>query len=473
MTISSTVPDGGFRQIDIPALIDRSKIGFSQTIMLVLCGLCLIVDGFDVQAMGYVAPAIIQDWGIAKSHLGPVFGAGLFGMLVGSLMFSMLADRIGRRPVLIAATLFFAVCMLVTPMATSLGELEIIRFITGLGLGAIMPNAMALAGEYSPVRKRVTLMMLVSCGFTLGAVLGGLLSAYLIPRFGWQSVFHVGGVVPLVIGALMIFLLPESMQFLVLRGKKLDQVGKWLRRIDPNVVIDAQTRYVVNEKAGKGAPMLQLFQEGRAKVTILLWVINFMNLVNLYFLSNWLPTIAKDAGLSTANAVLAGTALQIGGTFGTLIMGQLIDRSSFRRVLIPVFVVAGFAVALIGRPEASLVFLFGSIFVAGFCIVGGQPAVNALAGTYYPTTLRSTGIGWSLGIGRIGSIVGPVLGGELIRLNWPNSTIFIVLAVPALVSALMLILMGNSALRKSTVASSITTTSANEGQSTLIVQNKL
>ncbi|MEB0164890.1 MFS transporter, partial [Glaciimonas sp. CA11.2] len=179
---------------------------------------------------------------------------------------------------------------------------------------------------------------------------------------------------------------------------------------------------------------------------------------NLYFLSNWLPTIAKDAGLSTANAVLAGTALQIGGTFGTLIMGQLIDRSSFRRVLIPVFVVAGIAVALIGRPEASLIFLFGSIFVAGFCIVGGQPAVNALAGTYYPTTLRSTGIGWSLGIGRIGSIVGPVLGGELIRLNWPNSTIFIVLAVPALVSALMLILMGNNSLRQST--------SANAGQST-------
>ena len=172
-------------------------------------------------------------------------------------------------------------------------------------------------------------------------------------------------------------------------------------------------------------------------MTILLWVVNFMNLINLYFLSNWLPTIARDAGLSTSTAVLAGTALQVGGTIGTLVMGQFIDRSGFRRVLIPCFLVAGVSIFLIGRPEISLAFLFVTIFVTGFCIVGGQPAVNALAASYYPTTLRATGIGWSLGIGRIGSILGPVLGGELIRLKWPNSTIFIAVAIPALVSAVM------------------------------------
>ena len=425
------------KTIDIPDLINNSRIGSFQVGMLVLCGLCVIMDGFDVQAMGYVAPAIIADWHVSKANLGPVFGAGLLGMLVGSLVFSIAADKIGRRPVLIGSTLFFSICMLLTPLATSIEQLQLIRFITGLGLGAVMPNAMALAGEYSPLRKKVTLMMLVSCGFTVGAVLGGLLSAALIPRFGWQSVFYVGGVVPLIIGVLMFFLLPESMQFLVLRKKNLDQVARWLRRIAPGAVIDADTRFVVQEKEHKGAPVLQLFREGRAKMTILLWVINFMNLLNLYFLSNWLPTIAKDAGLSPTNAVLAGTALQVGGTIGTIVMGQLIDRSSFRRVLLPCFLVAGVAIALIGRPDVSLAFLFATICVTGFCIVGGQPAVNALAASYYPTTLRSTGIGWSLGVGRIGSIIGPVLGGELIRLNWPNSTIFLVVAVPALVSALM------------------------------------
>ncbi|NMM25766.1 MAG: MFS transporter [Glaciimonas sp.] len=425
------------KTIDIPALIDNNKIGRFQIGMLILCGLCVIMDGFDVQAMGYVAPAIIQDWHVSKANLGPVFGAGLLGMLVGSLLFSMTADKIGRRPVLVGATLFFAICMLATPLASSIEQLQLIRFITGLGLGAVMPNAMALAGEYSPLRKKVTLMMLVSCGFTIGAVIGGLLSAALIPNFGWQSVFYVGGTIPLIIGIFMFFFLPESMQFLVLRRKNLDKVAQWLKHIDPTVTIESNTHYVVHEKAHKGAPVLQLFQDGRAKMTILLWGINFMNLLNLYFLSNWLPTIAKEAGLSTTNAVLAGTALQLGGTIGTLVMGQLIDRSSFRRVLLPCFMVAGISIALIGRPDVSLAFLFVTIFVTGFCIVGGQPAVNALAASYYPTTLRSTGIGWSLGVGRIGSIIGPVLGGELIRLNWPNSTIFIAVAIPAVVSALM------------------------------------
>jgi AAHS family 4-hydroxybenzoate transporter-like MFS transporter len=370
-----------------------------------------------------------------------VFGAGLLGMLVGSLAFSVLADKIGRRPVLIGATLFFSVCMLVTPWAASLEQLQVLRFITGLGLGAIMPNVMALAGEYSPARRRVTLMMLVSCGFTVGAVVGGLVSAALIPAFGWRAVFYVGGLAPLVIGLLMLPLLPESMQFLVLRGRRTDKVAQWLRAIDPSVVAGAGSRYLVQEAPQKGGSVLALFHAGRAWTTTLLWLVNFLNLLNLYFLSNWLPTIIKDAGLSTSMAVLAGTVLPIGGTIGTLVMGQMIDRSGFRRVLIPGFLVAAVAIVLIGRPEASLLFLFASILVAGFCIVGGQPAVNALAGSYYPTTLRSTGIGWSLGVGRIGSIVGPVLGGELIRMNWPNSTIFAIAAVPALLSAVMLWLM--------------------------------
>ncbi|MBA5639452.1 MFS transporter [Duganella sp. LX20W] len=428
-------------QIDIPALIDRNKVGGFQLRVLLLCGLCILMDGFDVQAMGYVAPAIIQEWHVTKASLGPVFGAGLLGMLVGSLAFSVLADKIGRRPVLIGATLFFSVCMLVTPWASSLEQLQVLRFITGLGLGAIMPNVMALAGEYSPARRRVTLMMLVSCGFTVGAVVGGLVSAALIPAFGWRAVFYVGGLAPLAIGLLMLPLLPESMQFLVLRGRRTDKVAQWLRAIDPTVVAGAGSRYLVQEAPQKGGSVLALFRAGRAWTTTLLWLVNFLNLLNLYFLSNWLPTIIKDAGLSTSMAVLAGTVLPIGGTIGTLVMGQLIDRSSFRRVLIPSFLVAAVAIVLIGRPEASLLFLFASILVAGFCIVGGQPAVNALAGSYYPTTLRSTGIGWSLGVGRIGSIVGPVLGGELIRMNWPNSTIFAIAAVPALLSAVMLWLM--------------------------------
>lgn len=426
--------------IDIPALIDANKISSSQIWILVMVGITVVMDGFDVQAMGYVAPAIIKEWGVSKANLGPVFGAGLFGMLVGSLTLSVLADKIGRRPVLIWATVFFAVCMLATARVTTITELQILRFITGLGLGAIMPNAMALAGEFSPKRKKVTLMMLVSCGFTVGAVLGGLLSAVLIPAFGWQSVFYVGGVFPLLMAVLMYFFVPESMQFLVLKGRKLDSVAECLRKIDPSVQIDRDTRYRVPEAKQSGAPVVELFREGRSKVTVLLWIVNFMNLLNLYFLSNWLPTIANSAGLSTSTAVLVGTALQVGGVLGTLLMGPVIDRIGFFKVLVPSFFLAAFTIAMIGQPGVALPMLFLVVVVTGFCIIGGQPAVNALAATYYPTSLRSTGVGWSLGIGRIGSIVGPVLAGELIRRNWANNDIFLAMAVPTVISALMLVL---------------------------------
>lgn len=429
------------KTIDIPALIDANPVSRTQVWILVMVALTVVMDGFDVQAMGYVAPAIIKEWGVSKAELGPVFGAGLLGMLVGSLTLSVLADKIGRRPVLIWSTVFFAVCMLATAYVTTIAQLQTIRFITGLGLGAIMPNAMALAGEFSPKRKRVTLMMLVSCGFTVGAVLGGLLSAWMIPAFGWKSVFYLGGAVPLLMAVLMFVFVPESMQFLVLKGRRLDSVAACLRKIDPALRIDADTRYSVPEAKQGGAPVVELFRDGRAKATLLLWVVNFMNLINLYFLSNWLPTIASGAGLSTSTAVLVGTSLQVGGVVGTLLMGPVIDRIGFFKVLVPSFLLAALTIAMIGQQGIALPLLFLVVTVTGFCIIGGQPAVNALAATYYPTTLRSTGVGWSLGVGRIGSIVGPVLGGEMIRQNWSNTEIFLAMAVPTVISALMLVLM--------------------------------
>ena len=428
------------KPIDISAVIDANQISPFQVWILFLVGLTVVIDGFDVQAMGFVAPAIIQEWGVDRASLGSVFGAGLFGMLVGSLSLSVLADKIGRRPVLIWSSLFFGICMLITARVTTIPELLVMRFIAGLGLGAIMPNAMALAGEFSPKRKRVTLMMFVSCGFTIGAVLGGLLSSAMIPTWGWQSIFYLGGAIPLVLSLLMFLQVPESMQFLVLRDKPTEPVASCLRKIDPTLHIDRGTRYVVLESKG-GAPVAELFRGGRARATILLWVINFMNLLNLYFLANWLPTISKSAGLSISTAVLIGTALQVGGVMGTLVMGPVIDRLGFYKVLIPVFVIAAVAIVMIGQPGISLPLMFTVVTIAGLCIIGGQPAVNALAATYYPTTLRSTGIGWSLGIGRVGSIVGPVVGGELIRLNWSNTDIFIAVAVPAVISSLMLLLM--------------------------------
>ncbi|HCA22602.1 MAG TPA: aromatic acid/H+ symport family MFS transporter, partial [Pseudomonas sp.] len=359
--------------IDIPSVIDSNRLSRSQLLILMMVGLTVVMDGFDVQSMGYVAPAIIADWGVSKAELGPVFGAGLFGMLVGSLTLSVLADKIGRRPVLIWATVFFSLCMLVTAHVTSIGQLQVIRFVTGLGLGAIMPNALALVGEFSPRNKRVTLMMLVSCGYTIGAVLGGLVSAWMIPLWGWQSVFYLGGIFPLLIAALMYVFVPESMQFLVVKGRRLDEVGRTLRRIDPSLKVDGSTRYALAETAQGSAPVMELFREGRGVATVLLWVVNFMNLLNLYFLSSWLPTIATSAGMSTSTAVMVGTTLQVGGVLGTLLMGPVIDRIGFFKVLVPCFALAALSIALIGQPGIGLPLLFLVVTVTGFCIIGGQP----------------------------------------------------------------------------------------------------
>jgi AAHS family 4-hydroxybenzoate transporter-like MFS transporter len=429
---------GAARKVNVAEIIDHSRIGPFQILLFTLCGVSLVMDGFDVQAIGYVAPAIISEWNVPASSLGPVFGAGNTGVLFGSLLFTMLADKIGRRPVLVGATFFFALLTYVTALADTVRELLVIRFIAGFGLGCIIPNATALIAEYSPRRLRAVLMATISVGFTAGAALGGFFSAWMIPQFGWRSVFYVGAAVPAVGALLMLFWLPDSIQILILRRKKLDKVGAWLTRIAPDAPIGPDTEYVVPEENRGGVPAMHLFREGRGPATILLWVLNFMNIYNVYFLANWLPTFVRDYGYSTSTASLVGATLQVGGTLGTFWLTWFIFRKGFVPILTATFVVATLTVALAGQSTLPLWVIYAIVFVAGSCIIGGQPTINALSGSYYPTYLRSTGIGWGLGIGRVGAIVGPVLAGELLALEWSSEAIFLVAAVPAFISAVVM-----------------------------------
>lgn len=425
----------------VDRLIDEgSRFRRYQAAVVAMCLSCLILDGFDVQAIGYVAPAIIREWGISKSALTPVFSAGLFGMLVGSFVLSSLADRVGRRPVLICATVFFSICMILTSLVQSLPALIVLRFVTGFGLGGVMPNAMALAGEYSPKRVRVTVMMIVASGFTIGAALGGVAAASLIAAAGWRSVFVVGGLVPLLLSTVMFFSLPESLSFRLSRGAKALDLLPILKRIRPNWTPPARLHLLVEERGEDTGSIADLFAPARRFGTFILWSLNFMNLIVLYFLSSWLPTLLTSTGRPESVAILAGTAVQIGGIVGTLIMGKLIDRHGFKRVLMPVFLVAGAAIFAIGQPLPTWG-LFAAVAAAGFCIVGGQPALNSLAASFYPPAIRSTGIGWSLGVGRIGSVLGPVIGGVLIGRDWSNAGLFAILVLPvAALFALMSIM---------------------------------
>ena len=426
------------KKINIGELLDNSRIGPLHIQVFTLCMICLVMDGFDVQAMGYTAPAVLKEWKVAAgAQMGQVFAAANVGVLIGSLTFSMVADKIGRRPVLIGATIFFSVMTIATGyFATNMRELLILRAISGLGLGCIIPNATALIGEFSPKRSRVALVMGITVGFTAGAAIGGFVAAWMIPAFGWRSVFYFGGAIPLAGAIAMIWGLPESLQFLAVRRRRLDQLARWLKKLDPTLRIDHTTEYVTNEVSHGGIPIVHLFHDGRAMTTLLLWVVNFMNLLNLYSLSNWLPTVVTGMGYDQRTAVLVGAILQTGGTIGTYGLAWLISRKGFVPMLTMTFAMATISIALIGQPGITLAVLTLIVFVAGWCVIGGQPGINTLAATYYPTYLRSTGVGAGLGVGRLGAIIGPYIGGTLIGWQWGPQQLFWAAAIPAAISTL-------------------------------------
>ena len=421
--------------VNVTEIVDNSPFTALHWQTFILCMACLVMDGFDVQALGYTAPSIVREWGVANAALGPVFAAANFGVLIGALFFSMLADRIGRRPVIVGAALFFGAMTLLTARTASVPQLLTMRFLAGIGLGTIVSNASSLVGEYSSRRMRATMMMYAGVGFTGGAAFGGFIAAALIPSYGWQSVFYFGGAIPIVIGIAMLAALPESLQFMALRGRSPEKLARWLNRIDPAVGAGENDQFVVREENRAGAPIVNLFHEGRTIPTILFWIVNFMNLLNLYSLASWLPTVVRDAGYSGQTAVLVGTVLQVGGTIGTIGLASLVARAGFVRIMSTTFVIAAISVALIGQPGVSLALLYVIVFVAGWCVVGSQPGLNALSGAYYPTYIRATGVGAGLGVGRIGAIVGPAIGGMFMAAHWSTRDMFLAAAIPAAISA--------------------------------------
>src|SRR6476661_8968656 len=364
--------------IDVAEFIDQQPVGGFQVRLLLTCAAVLFLDGFDTQAIGYVAPALAKEWSLSKGALGPVFSAGLFGLMIGALVFGPLADRIGRKKIIILSTLAFGIGTLATAFVQDVNVLLAIRFLTGLGLGGAMPNSIAMTSEFNPRRRRATMVMIMFCGFSVGAALGGLLAAALIPQFGWRSVFVVGGVAPLLLAPILAVKLPESVRFLALTRGFDARVAQLLLLVNPGAVFAPATGFIVDEPKLSGIPVKHLFTSGRTVPTLLLWVVFFMSLLDLYFLSNWLPTVLNDLGASVSSAAAIGSMLQIGGVVGTFALGSIIDRFSFRALAL-VYFIAVFAVGAIGQFGHSIVLVTMAIFAAGFCIVGGQIAANALA----------------------------------------------------------------------------------------------
>jgi AAHS family 4-hydroxybenzoate transporter-like MFS transporter len=411
-------------------LLDAPGAKRLRVVVVLLCAAVATLDGFDLQSIALAAPAIAKDWGVGAASFGPVFGVGLFGSLVGAFLLGRLSDRFGRRRILLISVAMFAVCSLATPLVGSVGELVAIRFLTGVGLGGALPSAIALTSEYTPLRSRGAVVGLMFCGYPAGGVLAGVLSAPLIPAFGWSVVFVIGGVLPLFLLPALWRSVPESAQFLTVTG---DLVG--LRGVLHRMRSSVDAGQVEAEPAPDRSPVVRLFTEGRAAGTLLLWATMVMALLLAFLLANWIPLVTSAAGAGAAGSALAIATFNLGAIIGCLLLGRLADKLRPTLVIAAAFVLGAAGIAALGYVGSQVGVLLLVTFVAGFGGIGAQMCMVSVCANFYETSLRATGIGSSMSVGRIGGISGPVLAGLLVGAGAGAAAVFWVAAVAALCAA--------------------------------------
>jgi MFS transporter, AAHS family, 4-hydroxybenzoate transporter len=433
--------------IDLAAFIDGQPLGRFQVRVALLCAAVLFLESFDSNALGYIVPTLTRVWHLPPGAFGPIFASGFFGQLIGAVVAGPVADRIGRKAVLVAATVEFALGALLTTQAASPGFLLGIRLITGLGIGAALPNAVALCTEYSPALRRSTLLVVVLCGITLGSVAAGLVAARVLPVYGWQSVFWIGGIAPLALAPVLLSDLAESPYLLAIRGNQDLAIATILRRISPAAGVPEGARFVLREEGAARLSAIHLLKGGRALATILLWVIVFMNNFEIYVFASWLPTLARASGLTEQASVMTGVAMTIGGFAGTLGMGWLLDRFSIERMMAVNYAAGAGFIALLALVAGERWSMALVSVAAGFCIVGGQTGANALIAYRHPTSSRATALAWALGAGRIASIVGPLLAGLIISMGWSSRSTFFLAVIPALCASVTVLLLGERVWR--------------------------
>lgn len=432
------------RSVNVVEVVEQAPIGRVQVLVLTVCALVAILDGFDLQAIAFVGPVIARQWGIAASALGVVFSAALVGMTLGALLIGMLGDRLGRKAAVALSVALFGVFTLATAKAESYNALLAYRFLTGLGIGGAIPSITTLTAEYAPAHWRVRLIALMSIGIPLGGVFGGVLAAQLIPVWGWESVFYVGGVLPLLLLPFIGKVLPESIHFLVTKKEKKARatVVQLLRRIDPLGQYTEHDRFLVPEARMRGLLVKRLFTKGLAWNTLLLWLAFFINLLAIYFLMSWLPSLLVNSGLLISTAINISVLFSLGGALGALLLAQLMTLYGSRQVLTWFFSLAALLCVVVVRLVGdSPLILTSIIFLSGFLTISAQIGMNATAASIYPTDIRATGVGWALGIARVGAITGPIIGGVLASLQLDTQGYFLLFGMVLMVAAVAIALL--------------------------------
>lgn len=423
--------------MDVEQFIDEIPLSSKQKLIMYLCFIIVAIDGFDTAAVGFIAPALKAEWLLQTIDLAPLFGAGLFGLMAGALIFGPLSDKLGRKPILIGSVIVFGLASVLASFSSDIQTLIIWRFITGLG-GAL-PNAITLTSEYAPAKRRSNLVTLMFCGFTIGSALGGIFSAQLIPQIGWHGILLVGGVLPLCTVPFLYFLLPESLRFLVLKKKSKEKINVIAQKIAPHLNTIPTLVPSINEK--EKSSLKDLFAKGYALGTYLIWFAFFMSLLIIYLISSWMPTLLTNEGFNLSNASWLTSIFQIGGTVGAIILGMLMDKVDATKILSIAYAFGGvFLICLgFGIQYANIALLMFAMFGVGAGISGSQVGANAFASSFYPTHCRATGVSWANAIGRVGSVFGSMMGGWLMALNLSSLQILSILAIPAFLAAIALL----------------------------------
>ncbi len=425
--------------IDVSRLIDERGVNSFNVGLVIFAFFIILLDGYDIGAAAFAAPALIKAWSITdRGALGTLFSSSLFGILFGSPLFGWIGDRYGRKIAVVGSCAVFGILTLAACWATNLDQLIYLRFIAGIGIGGLLPNLIALTAEFSPRTKRSTMVIVMFCGITLGGAVPGWVSAAFVGTYGWQVLFAVGGVVPLVLAVAAALWLPESLKFLVIKGGRQETISRTVNRIDPSLRTDGTTIFTVqDEKQYEGFSPKYLFQEGLAWITPLLWFCFAANLMGFYFLMSWMPTLLTGAHLPPSEAAVATSWFQVGGTLGGLALSVLMDKKGLLPVsvlfccAIPVVAAIGYAAASGNTTMLMLVIFFG-----GFCVLGLQFGLNATSAMIYPTSFRSNGSGWAFAIGRFGSVAGPKIGGVLIAMQLSLQALYLWATVPFILGAI-------------------------------------
>jgi len=431
--------------IDVQTFIDARPVSALQWRLVAFCFLVVALDGFDVAIVGHIAPALRAEWSLGVAALGPLFAAGLFGLMVGALLVGPLADRYGRKTLLIVSVAGFGIGSCVSALSNDIVTLNLLRFLTGLGLGGAMPTAITLTSEFCPTQRRSSLVTIMFCGFTLGSAIGGLVAAHVVTDYGWRPLLVAGGLAPLALVPVLWWAMPESVRYLAGRRDGASEVAATLRRISPNA--DLNGAVFTGSPERQRSPVRALFASSLRTGTLLLWLTFFMSLLVVYLLSNWMPTLIQRSGLSLRGASLITATFQVGGTVGAIVLGWMMDRVNPHHVLGLAYMAAAGFVTVMGLATTTPWLMTAAVFGAGFCVSGTQIGANALAAAFYPTRCRATGVSWALGIGRGGSIAGSLVGGMMLTQGWGLGTVYGLVAIPVSIAGAAILTLGVSRRR--------------------------